>query len=687
MKRYTMVSEAVARDLRRIMGILALVVCLLLRALGTEQQVSFEANYYTYPQIAKRLSVGGRTVRCSRSLRERLALLSLKPRAWETTIQILSKGLGIRFRLVDEDRRVWQMEPDPQQVDLERRHYSQWQKLAEQAFQQFGQLLFSVQFDRRDWEFIQTLAHTLPVTTINEQALYLQDTLGESQLTPQLQKWLNIVDTLPASVFADNFSYGMPSEALSSRKIWALLNLARMHKSPAKPHLAMWTLLAANRAWLMPDLRECISWLSSNRVLNLGEANLPEETKTWLMEILQINNMEQLHEYKILVWLKWYDFNNFSIKIALLHCAPNPEDKLVRPTYEYDFVVQVLPQVYEAGEASNTPNIVRRLRLFSEELAKQWEYYQSLEEKLLQSQLATHTARWSDWHYGLPLSTLLQLWAIETNQEIVLEVFPACEGWFRFPIDAVKNGKYSLKSIIDAYRRCYNDERLVFGRLLFYEERGILFARNVLSFADRSLNLPLASYKEILCNTQLHPIVRLQQYARATTLQNQMGYAMVRRWRLCDVVASGSGERLVVTHPYLNNLLKMWQIGRVVDALSRQVQLSPNKRFETVIDARSLPASLAQDLLTITYLQWNTQAHQKFKLVCGRQADIDQWYLDFSFVNPEELPEEFGGGYARKLRQIGYEEFYIHLEGLPRGTVEDAGVSFFYLGVRGRSNK
>lgn len=50
---------------------------------SAQQQVEFPLDYYSFAEIAERMSVDGRRIDCAQDLRQRLALIHLKPRAWQ----------------------------------------------------------------------------------------------------------------------------------------------------------------------------------------------------------------------------------------------------------------------------------------------------------------------------------------------------------------------------------------------------------------------------------------------------------------------------------------------------------------------------------------------------------------------------------------------------------------------------
>jgi hypothetical protein len=80
---------------------------------GQEQAVSIGPGIFTFPEIAKKLSVSGRTVVCPTTLRNRAAVVSLKNREWKQATELLGGGLDLRIRQTDAKQNLWILERDP----------------------------------------------------------------------------------------------------------------------------------------------------------------------------------------------------------------------------------------------------------------------------------------------------------------------------------------------------------------------------------------------------------------------------------------------------------------------------------------------------------------------------------------------------------------------------------------------
>lgn len=104
----------------RLWGIVLGCWCAASLSLATAQQVEFPLEFYSFAEIAQRMSVDGRRIECARDLRQRLALIHLKPRSWQQTRELLEKALDVRFRKISDAENRWVLERDPEVVRVER---------------------------------------------------------------------------------------------------------------------------------------------------------------------------------------------------------------------------------------------------------------------------------------------------------------------------------------------------------------------------------------------------------------------------------------------------------------------------------------------------------------------------------------------------------------------------------------
>jgi hypothetical protein len=104
----------------RLWGIVIGCWCALSLGVATAQQVEFPLEFYSFAEIAQRMSIEGRRIECARDLRQRLALIHLKPRSWQQTRELLEKALDVRFRKISDAENRWILERDPEVARVER---------------------------------------------------------------------------------------------------------------------------------------------------------------------------------------------------------------------------------------------------------------------------------------------------------------------------------------------------------------------------------------------------------------------------------------------------------------------------------------------------------------------------------------------------------------------------------------
>jgi len=81
--------------------------------LAQNKPITIGPTVISFPELARKLSVDGRTVVCASGLRESAAVISLKKRSWTETQELLGSGLDIRFSIKPESPNTWFMERDP----------------------------------------------------------------------------------------------------------------------------------------------------------------------------------------------------------------------------------------------------------------------------------------------------------------------------------------------------------------------------------------------------------------------------------------------------------------------------------------------------------------------------------------------------------------------------------------------
>ncbi|MCS6918392.1 MAG: hypothetical protein NZM28_01325 [Fimbriimonadales bacterium] len=115
------------------------ILALLLTLSAPAQTVQFPEGYYAFYEVAERMSTAGRQVECAPELRQSMALIRLKPRAWDETRAILEETLTVCFQPLGENR--WRLERAPKVVELEQRLRAQLVRHFRQQFSQTHSML------------------------------------------------------------------------------------------------------------------------------------------------------------------------------------------------------------------------------------------------------------------------------------------------------------------------------------------------------------------------------------------------------------------------------------------------------------------------------------------------------------------------------------------------------------------
>lgn len=115
---------------------------------GGAQQVEFAPDFYSFEEIAKKLSVGRHKVVCAPELRERVALVALQPREWQQARELLEQGLDIRLRRISEKEKRWRLERNAEVAKQERQlleqHIQKLQRELETALAQRRELFLNL---------------------------------------------------------------------------------------------------------------------------------------------------------------------------------------------------------------------------------------------------------------------------------------------------------------------------------------------------------------------------------------------------------------------------------------------------------------------------------------------------------------------------------------------------------------
>ena len=94
--------------------------------IATRSQVTLEPGVRTYADLAKEMSVEGKTVVCAENIQDRVAFVALSERSWAEQSSLLSRALGLKFTQDEKDPSVYVLEADPEVESKQKRLYSTW---------------------------------------------------------------------------------------------------------------------------------------------------------------------------------------------------------------------------------------------------------------------------------------------------------------------------------------------------------------------------------------------------------------------------------------------------------------------------------------------------------------------------------------------------------------------------------
>ncbi len=118
--------------MRTIIWLFGIVIAGLLQAQPAPQaKIAFKRGYYAFEEIARQLSVEGCTVVCEPSLRQRMALLSLKPRPWHEVKHLLEQGLDLEIVCISKEQDRWLLRRHKEVVQQEKKRLDQLAQVLE----------------------------------------------------------------------------------------------------------------------------------------------------------------------------------------------------------------------------------------------------------------------------------------------------------------------------------------------------------------------------------------------------------------------------------------------------------------------------------------------------------------------------------------------------------------------------
>jgi hypothetical protein len=539
-------------------------------AIATAQQVEFPLDYYSFAEIAQRMSTEGRRIECARDLRQRLALIHLKPRSWQQTRELLEKALDVRFRKISDAENRWILERDPEVVRMERqrreRLANHLDKEGAQGMRVFRLLLDKSIPPEKVFEVAQEIQpDTTPSEAECQQVVTMIEMLREMPVETALRNWRAYKQMVKALIpLLDDqseavrlltekplASYGFAQEELQwAERIaqgkdekWTQMLGDRLQRyehpllKQAQALIALgdftnsyassWAADALMRQ-LQPPLR-ALDAIEQGVVARVYELSLPPELAAWLL-----NDVD-------------------GTKIPLNATEPVPlrllvEAKWGRWGYGYDVAIEPLEPPSEMRIYS-LPRINARLFFLPEFAYRTFQRFDPDLAQAYQAAYGRHKQLLDDSSVRAPLDTsarslarTLYEWAQKHQAELIAEVLP----------EASYGGQG--KTLAERLKNCE-------APYLLERHDGVWALRSWVAFVQRVPDLPLTALRDLLRTKGDYADWRA--FYRAITPEQAR---WLRVWRE-EIASFTLAEELLGTSLPVDNFAHAWLVMEILEHL------------------------------------------------------------------------------------------------------------------------
>jgi hypothetical protein len=554
----------------RLWGIVIGCWCALSLGVATAQQVEFPLEFYSFAEIAQRMSIEGRRIECARDLRQRLALIHLKPRSWQETRELLENALDVRFRKISDAENRWILERDPEVVRVERqrreRLASYLDKEGAQDIRRFRLLLDKSVPPEKVFESAQEFQpDRAPSEAERQQVVTVIEMLREMPVETALRNWRAHRQLAKAlAPLLDNqseamrlltekplASYGFAQEELQwAERIaqgkdekWAQMLGDRLQRYEHPLLKQAWALIALGdftnsyaSSWaadalmrqLQPPLR-ALDAIEQGVVARVYELSLPPELAAWLL-----NDVD-------------------GTKIPLNATEPVPlrllvEAKWGRWGYGYDVAIEPLEPPSEMRIYS-LPRINARLFFLPEFAYRTFQRFDPDLAQAYQAAYERHKQLLDDSSVRAPLDAsarslarTLYEWAQKHQAELIAEVLPEASYGGQGKTLAER-----LKTVYEPY--------------LLERHDTVWVVRHWAAFVQRVPDLPLAALRDLLRTKGDYADWRA--FYRAITPEQAR---WLRVWRE-EIASFALAEELLGTSLPVDNFALAWLVMEILEHL------------------------------------------------------------------------------------------------------------------------
>lgn len=458
--------------------------------------VEFPLGWYSFADIAQRMSVEGRKVVCSPELQSRMALLSIKPREWEKMRTLLERSLDIEIILENPEQKRWRLTRDSQVVKQEKVLRKQLATLLEEEIQNKFQRNFGARSVLFELLPLPTLQQELPLLSslVSEFRKHLANTVGGDveidTVTPEiltealrtwtipplpqsLQRWSREAATLSEKEFEWLFGEGVPRLSEmdeENRSKITLLTLGLTLEYFRAAPLAVWLSRQCNPSWVVAAIEHGLIWQSMP--LNFMDDSALE----WFLggeERGSKGRLPALSNYpRGVAEYKWrLGSGELTLTRRLIVIKRNGYSIVSTEVVYVDTKDDSLQQLFAKMDSEYHSNYVQATQ----------RHWQLLKE-------APHQGRHDRQEGAQNLYWLIRDWAEATRQEVVIEMYPHRALLGTFP------SKKSLEDIASSLR----DK----GVWRVEQIEGVWVWRNWLAFVDRVPDLPLKALHRLVSSAR-----------------------------------------------------------------------------------------------------------------------------------------------------------------------------------------
>ncbi|MCS6918881.1 MAG: hypothetical protein NZM28_03845 [Fimbriimonadales bacterium] len=579
------------------------------------QRVEFPLDTYSYPEIARRLSVGGRTVTCDPALSQKLAVIGLKPREWGEVKALLEDALEIRIAPTDKERKRWRISRAPAVLQRERELRQRWAKAVEQRIREYRErscaaMQKAINPSIPTDEVVQALGgshrETPPQTNTSSYSTALYGRIARTLRSLKLDDILPYAHHI-AKLSSDYWRYeretdydpskgdGSLSDFLSKHPLEGYYKntpieswLQRMESLPLS-ELSEWTGIKEDdlqnlspeglRFCILRELITALSWhyegcLENEIALNcipdvlqaieqgystrVTKLKLPAHLARWTMPDYEPWHRlphDALVELYAVSWLQ----SESSYYTMPIYLSPDPNFNCARPL--------VHGRVHGDIWNSNGDYAVwesRLKRMGDTGLLEQYRRALARHKELIRDK-RFHQPLKRDGNRPQTLPLWMREWAQEHQQELIAEMFSLEEGRERFS---------TLAQVFEAYLE---------DRVYLLDRRGdVWIVRNLFAFANRAADYPLSALRDLARSRGLPEDWR--RLWNATT-PRQRQWLFLSRWDVfslsqfrasweADNFPSGSLSEALVFIPTLESLTEVDRLALLNAAPNTRVRVS-----------------------------------------------------------------------------------------------------------------